>query len=395
MGEEFNAWWLRGEPTIRLVFLTNFVPPYRLPVLKELARRVSQFHVLVSTRMESNRLWRVDTAHLSVIEQRTVSFRLRHRYGNGITEEGDIHIPYDTIAWLRQLRPDVIIAGEMGARTVQAILYKEYVDNHAVVVVHADVAESTEKNRGRVRSLIRRWIIRKADAIIVNGKSGKRYVRSLGACDDKIFAVPYTTDVSLFVGHGRVPRHSTVYKILYVGQLIRLKGLLPFAEVLERWARAHPKRRVCWTIVGEGPLRQELTTRVMPANVTVSLMGFVPYDQLARLYSTADVLVFPTFADTWGLVVNEALAAGLPVLGSLYSQAVEELIEDGLNGWTFYPDRPDTMYDALDRALATPREKLIEMGENGRRRALSLTPDAIAQRMLEVIRAALRVRDQQ
>ena len=51
------------------------------------------------------------------------------------------------------------------------------------------------------------------------------------------------------------------------------------------------------------------------------------------------VLVFPTLADEWGLVVNEALAAGVPVLGSLYSQAVEELVRDGENGWTFRPDR--------------------------------------------------------
>ena len=63
-------------------------------------------------------------------------------------------------------------------------------------------------------------------------------------------------------------------------------------------------------------------------------------------------MLFPTLSDTWGLVVNEAMAMGLPVLGSVKSQAVTELIEDGVSGWWFDPTSPQDLERAVDRALA-------------------------------------------
>jgi glycosyltransferase involved in cell wall biosynthesis len=90
-------------------------------------------------------------------------------------------------------------------------------------------------------------------------------------------------------------------------------------------------------------------------------------------------------ADEWGLVVNEAMASGLPVLGSLYSQAVQELVEDGVTGWTFHPDRADEMYTAVDRALSTGEDRLEEMRVSATTRVEYLTPDYLAERILEAI----------
>ena len=369
----------------RVVLLTNFIPPYRVPLLRVLEQRLGGLYIVVSTTMEENRSWEVNTSGLSVIQQRTLSFRIRHRYRPGVSEKGYLHIPYDTMAWLCRLRPKVILTGEMGARTVQALLYRKLFDRKAFVIVHADVAESTERARGRTRSFIRRWIIKEADGIFVNGASGKRYIRSLGGLEAKIFAIPYTTEISSFADVRRSPPRTAPERLLYVGQLIGRKGLNPFAEVLLRWARHHPYRRVLWTLVGEGPLREELGRMQTPTNLRLSFTGFVPYEQLPQVYAMADLFVFPTFADTWGVVVNEALASGLPVLGSLYSQAVEELIQDGANGWTFHPDDRQGMYTALDRALSTPPDKLHEMQEVARRRGLALTPDAVAEKIIEAI----------
>ena len=61
------------------------------------------------------------------------------------------------------------------------------------------------------------------------------------------------------------------------------------------------------------------------------------HERMAEVYAKASLFAFPTLADEWGVVVNEAMAAGLPVLGSIYSQAVEELVEDGVSGWVFRP----------------------------------------------------------
>lgn len=90
------------------------------------------------------------------------------------------------------------------------------------------------------------------------------------------------------------------------------------------------------------------------------------------------------------LVVNEAMAAGVPVLGSRYSQAVEELVEDGVNGWVFSPDDPDDFDAALQRAIETPRPVLLEMGEAARRTVAHLTPQWAAERIADVIESVLQ-----
>ena len=100
-------------------------------------------------------------------------------------------------------------------------------------------------------------------------------------------------------------------------------------------------------------------------------------------------MVFPTLADTWGLVVNEAMAMGLPVLGSIKSQAVTELIEDGVNGWWFDPTSPRDMDRAVDRALQASGETLARMAERAAARARQLTPEVVAGRFEDAIRRVM------
>ena len=64
-------------------------------------------------------------------------------------------------------------------------------------------------------------------------------------------------------------------------------------------------------------------------------VSHVPYDRDTSVYSEAGALVLPTLADQWGMVVGEALASGLPVIGSIASQAVTEIVEENVTGWTF------------------------------------------------------------
>jgi glycosyltransferase involved in cell wall biosynthesis len=93
-----------------------------------------------------------------------------------------------------------------------------------------------------------------------------------------------------------------------------------------------------------------------PANYALNLLDEVPYRDLPAQYLMADIFTLPSLADEWGLVVNEAMIAGLPVLGSINSQAVEDLVVEGQNGWRFSPDRSDEVFEALSRALDCGRE---------------------------------------
>jgi glycosyltransferase involved in cell wall biosynthesis len=76
------------------------------------------------------------------------------------------------------------------------------------------------------------------------------------------------------------------------------------------------------------------------------------------------------------------MAAGLPVLGSIYSQAVEELVEDGVSGWVFRPDEPEEVDAVLDRVLRLGAPDLARMGTAAREAVRFLTPEFAADRMV-------------
>ena len=361
----------------RIAVLMNVIAPYQKPVLDRLSRLHPGMRIFLSTRMESNRPWKLEWEDLDVVVQKTITLNRRWRHPRGFSEPLFVHLPVDTVAQLKRFRPDIVISWEMGMRTILAAAYRG-IRPSSKLVVWAEFAESTEYGRGAPRQMLRRILHHCVDAFLVTGESGARYLGSLGVASHKIFKIAYTTDVSRFAAVP-IARHAKLAsRLLYVGQLVERKGLLPFLKVLSRWALLHSSRGIDFVFAGDGPLRDCLQAFAVPPNVTVSFLGNISYEELPGVYSQADVFVLPTLADTWGVVVNEAMAAGVPILGSVYSQAVSELVQDGSNGWTFRPDVPEEMFHALDRALHAPADKLQTMRECARATALRLTPDYVA-----------------
>jgi glycosyltransferase involved in cell wall biosynthesis len=371
----------------KVVLLTNFVAPYRVAMLEAVAQRVGDFRVWVSTPMEGNRLWHPEWGTLNVEVQRSMTFQHLGRHPHGYSERQIVHFPYDTLFRLRRERPDIVLSAEFGPRTVQAALYCAV--SSTPLVVWATVSESSEKGRGPGRRLLRRVLLPRADAVLVNGRSGGRYVRELGAQADRVITVPYTSALR-DAATAEAPARREARSLLYVGQLIERKGIVPFVAALGRWGRRHPDEQVMLQLVGDGPEAARLACIPLPQNVTVQCSGSLPYQEIAKAYGEARFFVLPTLADEWGLVVNEAMAAGLPVLGSVYSQAVEELVQDGVNGWVFRPDDQEATDAVLERSLHVGAPELARMGAAARDAVRSLTPELAADRLVEGLRVAAR-----
>jgi glycosyltransferase involved in cell wall biosynthesis len=372
---------------VHVVLLTNFIPPHQRPLFTELSRRVKKLTILISTPMESDRQWQADFGTLDVRVLRTWTVRRPWRHPAGFADRLHVHVPLNTLGMLGELKPDVVLSSALGFATLGAALYKRL---HSVpLLVWVGLSEHTERGRGRARNWLRRRLIGSIDQILVNGCSGARYLRGLGFADEQISHVPYTTEPELWDQCSLRRDAAAAHRLLFVGQLNERKGIVPFTERLARWTAEHPDRRVEFSIIGSGPLRERLEAIRAPENLSLRLLGERNFRQIAEEYARSGILAFPTLADEWGMVVNEALASGLPVLGSVYSQAAEELCVEGETGWVFRPDAPGEMEQALTRALETPVERLNEMRTAARARAAEITPQNSAQRMLEALQAAL------
>jgi len=371
---------------MRVALLTNFIPPYRAPLFQALSKRVGALRVFLSTRMEPNRAWPAQWESIDVEIQKTLTLRRTWRHPYGFEEPLFVHLPYDTLPSLTRFRPRVVLSAEMGLRSLQAALYARATG--AKFIIWATLSEHTEQGRGKLRPLLRRMLLRLADAVIVNGESGARYVRSLGLPDSRLRRIPQTTQIAPFMACSLDRKPEVARRILYVGRLIELKNLVAFTSELAAWAEENPAQRVSFWLVGDGELRETILATPHPANLELRCTGNVPYEDLPGFYAQGGILTLPTHADEWGLVVNEAMAAGLPILGSLHSQAVEELVVDGETGWTFDPAKQGQMRDAIRRAMATPPARIVQMRAKARERVSALTPDEVASRLAGVFAGA-------
>lgn len=372
----------------RVALLQVSVWPSRALMLELLSDRVGRLKVFVSTAFEPDRPWELETGRLDVVVQRTVSLASVWRHPLGFRERHYIRFPLDSYSQLCRFRPDVTISLELGFRTLMAALFR-MVHRRSRLIVWVCITEHQQKGCRPIRTLLRKILIRFADAVVANGSSAKRYMECLGYPEQQIFIAPTACDLAPFLPIAPIRPKAGIRRLSYVGRLTEGKGLLQFLARLDEYARGNPSIQVEFKAYGYGPLQDALTRATHSSNLKVSYRGRLSLNDRPKAYASTDIFAFPTLSDEWGLVVNEAMASGLPVLGSRYSQAVEDLVQDGTTGWTFAPDNEDEVDSAIKRAIEAPESTIHSMGQLARLAVNAAAPACAADGMIDAIRHVL------
>jgi glycosyltransferase involved in cell wall biosynthesis len=252
----------------------------------------------------------------------------------------------------------------------------------ARVVMMNESHAGTERARG-LKRWIKRQIVCRFHAALVGGTPHKRHFANLGlaesliatgydAVDNEYFAreaEKVRADAEAFRSRwGLPPRY-----VLSLGRLVEKKNLKTLIEAHQmRCAEARDTPAPDLVVVGSGPLDVSLRTQCRdagievieragnppfpdagaPAGARAFFYGFRQIAENPAFYALADAFVLPSSHEEWGLVVNEAMACGLPVIVSRTAGCAENLVLDGVNGWTFDP--------ASARELATCLARLDE-----------------------------------
>lgn len=164
---------------------------------------------------------------------------------------------------------------------------------------------------------------------------------------------------------------------LCVGRLVFSKGVF---DLLDAYSQLAPDLRatVGLLFVGDGVEQPELEARAAAIHPgTVRFAGFAHREQLAIYYALAEALVFPTHTDPWGLVVNEAMACGIPIVASDAGGCVVDLVQNGWNGYVVPTSAPAKLAEALARVDASPEQNRT-MGARGAQRIEQNSPQACA-----------------
>ncbi len=383
---------------LHVALILNFLAPDIAAICRAWRARVKRLDVMISVPMEANRQWTgVDVSAgsesqtLQPIVQRTWTWTRKERH-ESFTDYNYVHIPLDTLPLLWKMAPDVIVASELGARSLQAAIYKR-LHRRTRLVLSVSTSEHLERERNRgVRKWLRRWLIRQADAVTYHGESCRRFCESLGATTDQLRLWNYAADPSKIHRESLVePMIAGPLKLLTVGQLIDRKGIEPTAQELVEWCELHPTTHVHWTLVGSGPLETWLRSMDKPKNLLIELLGHQSSSELRAIYRQHELMLFPTLGDEWGLVVDEAMMSGLVVIGSRYAQSCETLIhgsqnERAANGQLYDPLQTGELSKKLDWWLGLSAAEKLNMREQARRDSMARTPNLPPHRLRRFVK---------
>lgn len=373
----------RSKMSRRLVILTEIIAPYRIPVLNVLARRagLDLRVIFLAETDETLRQWRVYKNEICFSHQVLPSWRWRAGKNSFLINRG---------LWsaLNKVSPQVVICGGYNyAASWEALLWAR---RHQAEFVLWSESNSQDARQGRAWvERLKAYFLRHCDRFVVPGKASFDYLRSLGPPAASILTAPNAVDNGYFATRAEATRANPaefreklklklpLRFILFVGRLVPEKGVF---DLLEAYAKLESGLRseVGLVFAGDGVCREELARQAKPISPgTVCFPGFAQREDLAGLYALAEALVLPTHTDTWGLVVNEAMACGLPIIVSSVAGCSSDLVEDTWNGYVVPPRDPEKLKVAIDSLLRQPELRQL-MAARSSDRIRDYSPEACA-----------------
>ncbi|HEY8227538.1 MAG TPA: glycosyltransferase family 4 protein [Pyrinomonadaceae bacterium] len=272
------------------------------------------------------------------------------------------------VSELRKHRYDALIVnGHNHATYLLAML--------AAKIFGTAVMMRCETHLGLQRSAFRRSIRKPIMSFMYNqicdlclpiGSLNKEFYLFHGVDQKRMFTVPYTVDNEYFTSAARqyarpdlrdelgIPQDKLI--VLFASKLLSRKRPMDLLLAFHRLQAEGVNAALLF--VGSGERELELKNYVREHQLSdVHFLGFRNQSELPKFYSMADVFVFPSENEPWGLVLNEVMCAGLPVVASREIGAVPDLVHHGVNGFTYDAGDIDQLSSALNQLLEAPEKR--------------------------------------
>jgi phosphatidylinositol alpha-1,6-mannosyltransferase len=242
-----------------------------------------------------------------------------------------------------------------------------------------------------IRTFVLRLLFAMSWKVICIGSLAAEQYHRIGSAEHKIAIVPYCSNTSRFRNVELQLRANIRTELniqdecvfLFSGQLIERKGVDLLLHSYEKVSRERSETALL--ILGDGVLIEEL--QVIAAKITagrVIFLGHQPQEKLPAIFAAADVFVFPSRHDGWGVVLNEACAAGLPIIASEETGAAHDLVVDGVNGFRLKASHIEHWTQRMAWLIDNP-EKRSEFGAHSQILAQQCSVQTGAEQMARIL----------
>lgn len=297
---------------------------------------------------------------------------------------------------IERTKPDVVLVPGWGHNyALVALLWT--VRNGVPCIVIAD-SQEYDRPRRWVVERVKGKVVRLFSSAFVAGRKSKEYVVKLGMPPHKVTLGCDVVDNNHFTLSAEAARRNEVAVreklglpqsyFLSVNRLIPEKNLVSLLNAYAGYCAGGAPGNWDLVIVGDGPLSDELRKLAADLGITdhVLFKGSYSYNEIPSFYGLASALILASFQESWGLVVNEAMCAGLPVLVSKSCGCSYDLVVDGVNGFSFDPYDTEGL-TALLADVASARRDILSMGQKSR----AIISEWSLEKYVENLRAAVDI----
>ncbi len=359
----------------RVLFLTNFPSPYRVRFFDELGKYLD-VTVLYSDRVEDithrNAQWFEDGQGGFHPVQLKQTAKIREEY-----------LCMEVISWLNKKYDAIVIGGYSSPTAILAMAYLRM----RRIPFYMEVDGGLIRQDSKLKYFVKKTLVCMADRWLSTGYHTTRYLVHYGAKEAQVQHYPFTTlyerdilEQVLTPAEKEALRKELdvpeKHMILAIGQFIHRKG---FDVLLHAAKELDPDTGIY--IVGGEATEEYLKLREELGLQNVHFLGFQKKERLALIYQAADLFVLPTREDIWGLVINEAMSYGLPVVTTDRCVAGLELIEDGVNGYVVPVEDVQALAEKMKAVLPAD---LQQMGEASLRKIRPYTLENMAKAHAEI-----------
>jgi glycosyltransferase involved in cell wall biosynthesis len=296
---------------------------------------------------------------------------------------------------LNVLNPDILILDGYCYSACWAGLL--WVKSNGKKMILWSSSNADDHKRIFVKEFIKSLFIKRCDAANSYGTKSKQYLLKLGAGrKNKILPMGNNTDNDFYFNQTANLKKDKAFlclqigapsrNFLYIGRFSPEKNVL---HIVKSYEKLHADK---WglILVGSGPQTQEIKAYIENHSIkNVFMPGFQQKEQIPKYLAVSDVFILPSISETWGLAVNEAMASGLPVLVSQKCGCCPDLIEEGVNGFSFDPHDEFALSDLM-RSIIQGKVELEYMGKKSLEIIKDFTPKRAAQIISNTITLVLQ-----
>ncbi len=346
---------------LRVALVTNIPRPYRQSLYERLSTQLSQTGGNIKVFYYSD-----PERHI----RRQGSLACNGKYASASVAGPEIRLKYERvlsiptglIPALNTFRPDVVIAGSFGPPGYFAWIYTR--KTGIPYIQWSGSIAARPNGNDRLMRIWQSFLARRARVCLTYGTSARDYLVDLGVPQTRVVVGVNTVDLTAFQGKKARPGREnptvapvqlgSALNLLCVGSFVPRKGHHQLLEALHQIQ--DQAGSIFLHLVGTGPDEANLKAQAKRLGLEerVQFWGAQPPEKVPFFYALADVFVFPSLYDVWGLVLNEAMACGLPVIASSLAGATRDLVIDGQNGLVVDPRQVPALADALRSLIGDP-----------------------------------------